>query len=450
MTILKRPLLLVEDEPGIRFSIRRFFEAKGYEVWDAESASEGERVFRASRPDITLLDYSLPDGNGLELLQRLRALDPTVPVLILTAHGTIDLAVRAIKEGAEQFLTKPIDLGALLVVVERALDRQRNEKVHQADRSRHIRDSPDPFLGESPAIRRLEQEARRVLISGSPILIQGETGSGKGVLARWLHENGPRAAQAFVDLNCAGLSREFLDSELFGHEKGAFTGATASKPGLLETAHRGTLFLDEIGDMELGVQPKLLKVLEEQKFRRLGSVRDQQVDVRLIAASHHDLSRRAQDRLFREDLYFRISALRLVVPPLRERRGDIARIASSLLHRTGTDLDRVGAELAPDAVAALEAHDWPGNVRELRNVLERALLRSEAGILRAGDLAEDLRPARQRRTTRTTLTLDEAEKLHIQEVLDKHGRSVAEAAVSLGISRSALYQKLKRHQILLS
>ena len=446
----KKSLLLVEDEAGIRFSINRYFTAKGFEVWEAENCARGEERFRASRPDVVLLDYSLPDGDGLELLKKLRFLDATVPVLILTAHGSIDLAVTAIKEGAEQFFTKPIDLGAIQVVVERLLERERTQKVGQADHSRQMRDTADPFVGESPAIRRLEIEARRVLPSGSPILIQGETGSGKGVLARWLHENGQRCDESFVDLNCAGLSREFLESELFGHEKGAFTGAVNAKPGLLETAHGGTLFLDEIGDMDPGIQPKLLKVLEDQRFRRVGSVRDRRVDVRLIAASHHDLAALVRERRFREDLYFRISTLQLAVPPLRERRSDIPRLARRLAARIGADLVRPGIELEPGAERWLEARDWPGNIRELRNVLERAILRADGARLTEENFTEDLSSSRPRRITWTSLTLDDAERHHIEAVLEKHANSVIDAAAVLGISRSALYQKIKKYGISLN
>jgi DNA-binding NtrC family response regulator len=444
----KKSLLVVEDEPGIRFSICRYFEAKGFEVWEEENCARGEERFRASRPDVTLLDYGLPDGDGLELLKKLRSIDETVPVVILTAHGSIDLAVRAIKEGAEQFLTKPIDLAAIQVVIERLLDRQRTQKLDRAERSRRLRDAADPFVGESPAVRRLSAESRRVLLSGSPILIQGETGSGKGVLARWLHENGPRSNEPFVELNCAGLSREFLETELFGHEKGAFTGATETKPGLLETAHGGSLFLDEIGDMDVGIQPKFLKVLEDQSFRRLGSVRNRRVDVRLIAASNQDLEELVRQGRFREDLYFRISALLLLVPPLRERRNDIAPLARKLIARMGTHRwVRPDLELTEEAERWLELRDWPGNIRELRNVLERAILRADGHVLNERNFAQDLSASHPTSTDWASLSLGDAQRRHIEAVLRKHRNSIADAAAVLGISRSALYQKIKKHGI---
>jgi transcriptional regulator with GAF, ATPase, and Fis domain len=251
----------------------------------------------------------------------------------------------------------------------------------------------DPFLGESPAIRQLAVQAGRVVASTIPILIQGETGTGKGVLARWLHENGPRADEAFVDLNCAGLSRDLLETELFGHEKGAFTGAVTAKPGLMEMAHRGTLFLDEIGDVDLQVQPKLLKVMEELRFRRLGDVRDRQVDVRLVAATHRDLVRLVQEEKFREDLFYRINTVSLLVPPLRERGRDVVLLARSFMARIGSELGRPGVRLSEGAESALGSRPWPGNIRQLRNVLEQAVLLSERTILEAEDLRDTSVPA---------------------------------------------------------
>jgi len=286
----KGRILVVDDDDACRFGVREFLEAHGFEVVEADSGRAAERAFRARRPDVAIVDYRLPDLDAIELLGRLKKVDAGVAVVILTAHGTIELAVRAIKDGAEHFLTKPLELPALLVILERVLEQQWAKRRQAAGSRRDAREAVDPFTGTSRAIRALASDAEKVLASDSPILIQGETGAGKGVLARWLHNHGRRAQEAFVDVNCAALGRELLDSELFGHEKGAFTGAVTSKAGLLEVADRGTLFLDEIGDMPMEVQPKLLKVLEEQRFRRVGEVRDRQVDVRLIAATHQDLS----------------------------------------------------------------------------------------------------------------------------------------------------------------
>jgi len=442
----RQRVLLVDDEPAVRFGVCDFLRGRGFEVVEAESCAEAEAAFRKAPPDIAIVDYSLPDGNALELLPRFREMDPSVPVVILTAHGSVDLAVKAIKEGAEQFLTKPVQLEALAVILERLIENQRNRQQQMARRSRLARELRDPFLGESAAIRALAAEARKVAASDSPVLIQGETGAGKGVLARWLHENGPRSEDAFVDLNCAGLSREFLETELFGHEKGAFTGATAAKPGLLEVAHRGTVFLDEIGDVDLQVQPKLLKVLEEKQFRRLGDVRDRRVDIRLLTATHQSLGELVREKKFRSDLYFRISTIPLTVPSLRERPEDIPILAERVLESLAARSGHAKITIAEDAARSLSGYAWPGNIRELRNVLERAILLSGKSVLGRRDLrfeamesvtgAEDL-----------DRTLVEVERAHIERVLRAEGGRVEAAAKKLGIPRSSLYQKIKKYGI---
>src|SRR5438093_3832745 len=373
----RNKVLVVDDEPGVRFGIRDFLEQQGYEIEEAESCEDAQHLFRTSRPDIVIADYMMPDGTALDLLPRLKEIDSDIPLLVLTAHGSIDLAVRAIKEGAEQFLTKPLELPNMPVILQRLLQKQRNHHKHLASKTRQVRQAIDPFIGTSAAIRALADQARKILSSESPILILGETGTGKGVLARWLHENSPRADEAFVDLNCAGLSRELLETELFGHEKGAFTSATASKQGLFEVAHRGSIFLDEVGDVDLQIQPKLLKVLEEKRFRRVGDVRDRQVDVRLIAATHQDIGQLVREKKFRDDLYFRISTIPLSFPPLRERIEDIPIMAEYMLEKLAADLGRGEIQLEPDSVRALQSYSWPGNVRELRNVIERAVLLNE-------------------------------------------------------------------------
>jgi DNA-binding NtrC family response regulator len=360
--------------------------------------------------------------------------------VILTGHGTIDLAVRAIKEGAEHFLTKPVELKALQVLLERVLENARNRQQRLAGRARERRLSLDPFLGSSDTIRHLQDEAQRLRSSESPILIQGETGTGKGVLARWLHDQGPRAGEAFVDLNCAGLTKDFLETELFGHEKGAFTGAAGAKQGLLEVAHRGTVFLDEIGDMDPEVQPKLLKVLEEKRFRRLGDVRDRQVDIRLIAATHHDLLELVREKRFRSDLYFRIHTLPLLVPPLRQRAADVGPLAESLLASIAADLGRPRLRLSGEAVAALRAYAWPGNIRELRNVLERAALLTDGELL----AQRDLRFEAQMPGVASGGTLEDVERGHIERTLREEGGRVEQAARRLGVPRSSLYQKIKK------
>jgi DNA-binding NtrC family response regulator len=447
--VARNKILIVDDEPGVRFGVRDFLESSGFEVEEADSWQAAVEIFQVARPDAAIIDYRLPDGDALELLPRLKGIDPGIPLIILTAHGSIDLAVRAVKEGADQLLTKPVELPTLLVLLQRLLQEQRNRQRRIAGRTRRARQGVDPFLGISARIRELADEVRRIVSSDSPVLILGETGTGKGILARWLHDHGSRAEEAFIDLNCAGLVREFLESELFGHEKGAFTGAVNSKAGLLEVAHRGTVFLDEIGDMDLQVQPKLLKVLEDKRFRRLGEVRDRWVDIRLIAATHQDPANLVRDRKFRDDLYFRVNTITLVVPPLRERKEDIPVISRSLLSKLAADLGRGEVTLAPDAERALQAHAWPGNIRELRNILERALLISDRSILSEGDLRFGPPAAIANGSASNHVTLRELERRHIERVLqDEQGR-VESAAMKLGIPRSTLYQKIKQYQIVL-
>jgi len=437
-------ILLVEDDAAIRMAVRRYFAGRGYAVQEADGVESAKKIYRARRPDVAILDYSLPDGDGLQALRELREIDPAASFVMLTAHGSIDLAVQAVKEGAEQFLTKPVELPTLLVVIERVIENASNREASLAGRARQERHAPDPFLGESASIRRLAEQVRRVVGSPSPILIRGESGTGKGLLASWLHRNGPRQGRAFVDLNCAGLTKDLLETELFGHERGAFTGAVSSKPGLLEIADRGTLFLDELGDMDLQIQPKLLKVLEEQRFRRVGEVRDRQVDARLIAATHQDLGVLVEQGRFREDLFYRLNAIPLVVPPLRERGEDVILIARTLLTRIAAELGRPGLSLTGAAERALRSHPWRGNIRELSNTLERAALMSDQPRLEVEALFEGAAPSRAARRAEP-ISLQEAEKRHIAAILADAGGDVQQAAQILGLSRSALYQKLKKH-----
>jgi DNA-binding NtrC family response regulator len=430
-------VLLVEDEPTLRLALGRYLERNDYALAEAATCVAAESSFRTRRPDVVLADYELPDGNALELLPRLKAIDRSVPVVILTAHASIDLAVRAIQEGADHFLTKPVDLPSLLAILNRICEDRRERAARVALQEREGRAVPDPFIGVSAALARLREQALRLSESDGAVLVLGETGSGKGILTRWLHAHSRRAREPFVDLNCAGLSRELLENELFGHERGAFTGAQAAKPGLLEVAHKGTLFLDEIGDVDLQVQPRLLKVLEEQRFRRLGDVKARAVDVRLVAATHHDLEAAVRENRFRQDLYYRISVLPLRIPPLRERLEDIPALAMVLL--------APGVRLSNEAERALQEYSWPGNIRELRNVLERAQVISRKKTIDVEDLHLDGR--RPAPAPSEALTLAEVERRHIESVFARAKGKVARAAGMLGISRSSLYQRLQRYGI---
>ena len=438
---MRKNLLIIDDDPTIRKTIRAYLEGEEYRIYEAATCRDAVASVRHNEPDVAIVDYQLPDGNALDLLSRWKTAR-SFPVIVLTANGSIDLAVRSIKEGAENFFTKPLELEALQVIVERALENARNRRGQRLRRKSPV----NPFAGSSKTIQRLEEKARKVALAQRPILIQGETGAGKGVLAAWLHRNGPRAEEAFVDINCAGLSRELLDSELFGHEKGAFTSATATTVGLLEVAHKGTVFLDEIGDLDLQVQPKLLKALEEKRFRRLGSTRDRQVDIQLIAATHRDLAQMVSEGTFRSDLFFRLNMLPLRVPPLRERIEDISFLADTFLAGIGAQLGRRNLKLAPDAKTALEAYPWPGNVRELRNVTERAALLCDSDVLNAEDLQIDGLFSQWIKETQT-MNLQQLEIHHISRTLRREGGHVHRTAERLGIPRSTLYQKIKKYDI---
>jgi DNA-binding NtrC family response regulator len=437
-------ILVVDDEASLRRPLELFFTGRGYDVVTAGSCAAAAAVFESAAPDLVLLDYALPDGDGLDVLRRIKKQDDTVPVLLLTAHGSIDLAVQAVKEGAENFLTKPIELPALLLMVERLMDVRRLRQVTEAGRDREERRRPKPFLGGSPAVLRLSEQAARVAAAPTPVLIRGETGSGKGVLARWLHDNGTRRGHPFVDLNCAGLSRDLLESELFGYQKGAFTGAVTAKPGLMELAHRGTLFLDEIGDIDQHVQAKLLKAVEEMRWRRLGDVHDRRVEFRLVAATHRELDSMVADGRFREDLYYRIRGVELHVPPLRERGRDVILLAEAFLERISFDLGRPPLRLSAAAERALLEHTWPGNVRELRNVLEHAALLAPGTTLEPPDFASLLRRRVDDSAEGASKTLAEVERRHVERVLQEEDWVAERAARVLGISRTALYERMRK------
>lgn len=444
---MPKKVLIIDDEREIRDQLSEFLRMKNYEVVESSTGKAGQEAFGNNRPDAVLLDYSLPDANALDLIPLLKQVDDSVPIIVVTGNSSIELAVQAMREGAEHFLTKPVQLSALGTVLERALENSRNRRAKMALESRTARAAFDPFLGTSAAMKGLREDAEKIVNTDRPVLIQGETGSGKGVLAGWIHKNGPRAEEVFVDLNCAGLSREFLETELFGHEKGAFTGAVNSKPGLFEVGHQGTIFLDEIGDVDIQVQPKLLKVLEDKQFRRLGSVRDRQVDIRLVAATHQNLVESVQQKKFRSDLYFRISTLQLRIPPLRERVNDIPAIAEDVLKRIAREMGRE-VSLASEAIEKLKAYTWPGNIRELRNVVERSVLLSRDKFLSSKDLRFDVTVLPQGGAGPQSLV--EQERQHIEQVLRAEQGQVMRAAKILGLSRSALYRKIKEYGIQIS
>jgi DNA-binding NtrC family response regulator len=439
--MLKGRVLIVEDEPGVRFGMRTYLETYGYEIEEAENCATALTRINTMLPDVMVVDYALPDGTALDLMGQLKSANIDVPIVVITGHGSIELAVTAIKEGAEQFLTKPLELASVAVVIDRVVENQQNRRRLNATRRQTA--PLDLFCGRSAAIHALARDAYSAAQCDLPILIEGETGTGKGMLARWIHAESRRSSESLVDLNCAGLPRDLLESELFGHEKGAFTGAVAAKPGLLEAAHRGTMFLDEIGDTDIAIQPKLLKVVEEKRFRRLGEVGERRVDVRFLAATNRELSRLVDEGRFREDLYYRINTLVLRLPPLRHRKADILGLAAGLMQHLAREMGRAPVALAPDAEEALVAHSWPGNIREMRNVLECALLVGTEAVVRRADLRLNSAGARVEVALPCPDALRDIEWQHIRQVLADEAGNVARAAARLRIPRSTLYQKLK-------
>jgi DNA-binding NtrC family response regulator len=439
-------VLLIDDQEDLLTAVQELLEANGMIVTSGRSCADAERLWKTSRPDLAILDYMLPDGNAIGLIQKFKENDASVPIIVLTGYGTIERAVEAVKSGAENLLPKPANPSALLGVIERALENSRNRQNRIFEDSKKKRTAIDPFIGVSREIRELRDLAEKVARADSPVLIQGETGSGKGVLAHWIHANSLRGQASYVDLNCAGLPRDLLETELFGHEKGAFTGAIQVKMGLFDAAHKGTLFLDEIGDIDMAVQPKMLKVVEEKRFRRLGDVKDRQVDVRLVAATHRDLGAMVRKGTFRDDLYFRISTLPIAIPSLRQRREDIPHLAKSLLSRLSMDMGK-RVDITDGAISKLCEYGWPGNIRELRNVLERAILLGNSHILDEAAVRFDPLNLPGTFAASGVRTLEQMEREHIQTVLSLEKGRVEAAAKRLGIPRSSLYLKLKQYQI---
>lgn len=447
---MRERVLIVEDDVLTLEYLSAGLSAEGFELMRAESVSGAFSQITQYAPNIILADYKLHDGTAFDLLAWLKTQDIRIPLIVITALTSMELAVEAVKHGAEHFIPKPVDLHFLIAIMRRSLENVSHRQRTLASGMERARYARDPFLGKSPAIQELGKLSRRIIESNSAVLIQGETGTGKGVLARWLHKMGPRSNEAFVDLNCAGLSHDLLESELFGHLKGAFTGAVMSKVGFLEAANRGTLFLDEIGDMHLQVQPKILKVVEEKRFYRLGDVNDRKADVQIFAATHRDLKKLTESGEFRSDLYFRISTFQLRIPPLRERTEDIPILTDMFLDQFGWDMKRGPLRISDSARLALQRYAWPGNIRELRNVLERASLLSDDGIIEARSLALDNLERPQPGASAAeipNLTLKELEKQYIRQVLEFKEGSVIQAARHLGIPRSSLYAKIREHRL---
>jgi DNA-binding NtrC family response regulator len=381
------PLLLVEDKPELRAMLRKALERAGYQVDEAPDGAAAIHKVRARRYLMVITDLKMPGASGLDVLREVKQGDATIPVLLLTAFGSVEEAVTAMKEGAFDFLQKPVDLEHLKLLVQRASSQQELLRENLLLREEYTARYGFPrIVGEHASIREVSQQIQRVSATDSTVLLLGESGTGKELFARAVHHLSPRREQAFVALNCAAIPEGLVENELFGHERGAFTGASTRKVGKMDMAHRGTLFLDEIGELPLAIQAKLLRVLEEKRFERVGGTQSIDVDVRIVVATNRNLQRQVEEKLFREDLYFRISAVPLTIPCLRDRGNDVLLLAAHFLEKFSREFGKPGLELSDDAKERLQGYRWPGNVRELQNTLERAVILADGLSIRSDGL----------------------------------------------------------------
>jgi DNA-binding NtrC family response regulator len=437
-------VLFVDDDDTLRRVLTRELEERGFAVTSRPSAEGLERALEEDPPDVVLLDLRLPGADGLSALRALRERDPDAQVVVLTGHGSIEHAVEAMRQGAHDFLTKPVRLDVLEQTLERAAQMRRlvqsNVRLKRAVRGT----SAATLLGECAAMVELREQIARIAPSEGAVLIEGEHGTGKELVARALHEAGPRAEQAFVVVNCGAIPDSLVESELFGHEKGAFTGAMRTRVGLFEAAHEGTLFLDEVGELPRAVQPALLRALQFGEVRPVGSERTRRVDVRVVAATNRDLFAMTEEGAFREDLYYRLATLVIQVPPLRRRPGDVRLLARLLVERAAS---RAGRELVLDegALRRLEAHSWPGNVRELENAAERLAILCAGPSVSEEDVERYVLRGRTAAGELPTLDLEELERRAVELAMKRHAGDKRAAAAELGIALKTLYNKLDRY-----
>jgi two-component system, NtrC family, response regulator AtoC len=455
--VSRATIYVCDDEMLIRLWLEEHLEDAGFEV---ETFARGDELLDGlgeKRADLVLLDLRLPDVSGLEVLTEIRKLDPEISVIMMSAYGEVEVAVKAVREGAHHFLEKPIELSELLLLIDQALDLRRLASEVGRNREGNAWRFRDVMLvGRSFAMRRVAEVVTRLALRGNPtnVLITGESGTGKDVVARAIHARGPRRDRAFINLNCTALPEALVESELFGHEAGAFTDAREAKTGLFELASGGTLFLDEIGDMPKAAQAKLLQVLESGTLRRVGGVKDVPVDVHVVAATNRDLEEAVRAGDFREDLFYRINVVPIQVPPLRDRSEDIAPLALHFLDQLCTEMRLPSRRLTPDALKALESHEWPGNARQLRNVLERILLLRDEDVIDLPELPPEFReheavalsePEGAFTLPAEGVDLDAVERGLIRQALERTGGNKSRAARLLGLSRDTLRYRVEKH-----
>ena len=443
-------ILIIDDEPIIRKLLARMMELEGYEVFQAADRASGLKLLTAKTPQLVLCDVFLPDGNGVEMVKEIKELQPETEVILLTAHGNIPDGVQAIKNGAFDYITKGDDNNKIIPIISRAMEKINSRPVQPSGSTVvPVRESAfDTVLGHSRGLQQVIQLARKVAVTDVPVLLTGETGTGKEVFAQAIHNGSARAKQPFVAIHCSAFSKELLESEIFGHKAGAFTGALKDKKGLFEEANHGTIFLDEIGEMAYGLQAKLLRVLETGEYIKVGDTKPTKIDVRIVSATNRNLKEEIANSNFREDLYFRLSVFHLHLPPLRERREDIPELAAAFLKFFAAKMGKQVKGFAADCQAWMQSYAWPGNVRELRNVIERALIICDDYIT-LDDMPLDFRSSTLSGSAADgdDFELAEAEHRHIQRVLQYTKGNKAEAARLLKIGLTTLYRKIEEYGI---